>query len=306
MSSFNTSKFNSKKVAPIGSRKPFCKVCKDAGKSEAEYTSHYVRENPDPSSKVVCPTLLALQCTYCDGAGHTVSYCKVLEKRKKDEAKIQRMEKMAEEKGKTKVVPTSAKKSSNAFAALCSDSDSETEPRVINPHKTMIKKFIEKTKQEQEKEQEQETKMPGKVTESDFPQLNPSAMNTKKKEVKSFSGIAIKVREEEEQRKLEQEEAELTARLEEIKKKKQPTTTVFKTPVCLPSRTQVAIAPTKAPLAVACATIPMPPVFERQTTSIFAKPAYLEDMESDSEEEEEVYKPRTLVFDRAEIDDEDW
>ena len=30
----------------------FCKVCKDAGKTETEYTSHYVK---DKSGKVICP-----------------------------------------------------------------------------------------------------------------------------------------------------------------------------------------------------------------------------------------------------------
>ena len=162
--------------------------------------------------------------------------------------------------------------------------------------------------------------MPGKVTEEDFPQLNPSAM---KKEVKtqplSFGAITDKVREEEEQRKLEDEEAELTARLEEIKKKKEPV--AFKTPVCLPRKTQAVVAPKKekeikeiiqtigvARAPVSLAPVPMPPVFERQSTSIFAKPSYLQDIVSDSESEEEEpeYKPRMLVFDRAEIDDEDW
>jgi len=42
-----------KKVA-----KPFCKVCFDAGKSEVEYTSHFVKSEPGIKGKVVCPTLL--------------------------------------------------------------------------------------------------------------------------------------------------------------------------------------------------------------------------------------------------------
>lgn len=56
----------------------FCKVCKDAGKSEDIYTSHFVRETPDKSSKVVCPTLLSQNCGHCGNAGHTSGYCKQL------------------------------------------------------------------------------------------------------------------------------------------------------------------------------------------------------------------------------------
>ena len=53
----------------------FCSVCRDAGKTESEYTSHYVRESRDPTSKVVCPTLLALKCPTCNKHGHTRKYC---------------------------------------------------------------------------------------------------------------------------------------------------------------------------------------------------------------------------------------
>ena len=56
----------------------FCNVCFDAGKTESEYTSHYVRASKEPNAKVVCPTLLALECNYCFKKGHTVKYCDVL------------------------------------------------------------------------------------------------------------------------------------------------------------------------------------------------------------------------------------
>lgn len=59
----------------------FCSVCKKAGKSEAEYTSHFVRENRDPNSRVVCPILLATECRYCKGIGHTKSHCPILKRR---------------------------------------------------------------------------------------------------------------------------------------------------------------------------------------------------------------------------------
>ena len=53
----------------------FCKICKDTGKSLAEYTSHYVRETPDPNSRVVCPTLISAVCRYCKEGGHTAKHC---------------------------------------------------------------------------------------------------------------------------------------------------------------------------------------------------------------------------------------
>ena len=55
--------------------KPICKVCRDAGKSEAEYQSHWVRSK---SGKVTCPTLLSQSCRSCGKSGHTVKYCKAV------------------------------------------------------------------------------------------------------------------------------------------------------------------------------------------------------------------------------------
>jgi hypothetical protein len=59
-----------------GSKK-FCKVCFDAGKTEAEYVSHYVRDSI--GGAVVCPTILNQQCNYCKKQGHTPSHCPELE-----------------------------------------------------------------------------------------------------------------------------------------------------------------------------------------------------------------------------------
>ena len=54
---------------------PFCKVCYDAGMSVTDYTSHYVKDQPGPDGKVVCPTLLAQNCLNCGVPGHTTNYC---------------------------------------------------------------------------------------------------------------------------------------------------------------------------------------------------------------------------------------
>jgi len=68
-----TRKFPDGWVGPAN--KPFCKVCYDAGLPVADYTDHFVKDQPGPDGKVVCPTLLAQKCLKCGVAGHTSSYC---------------------------------------------------------------------------------------------------------------------------------------------------------------------------------------------------------------------------------------
>jgi hypothetical protein len=50
-------------------------VCYDAGLSTEEFSSHFVKDQPGPNGKVVCPTLLAQKCLICGVPGHTSSYC---------------------------------------------------------------------------------------------------------------------------------------------------------------------------------------------------------------------------------------
>ena len=54
---------------------PFCKVCSDAGLPADKYKSHYVKDQPGPNGKVVCPTLLSQRCLICGVPGHTSRYC---------------------------------------------------------------------------------------------------------------------------------------------------------------------------------------------------------------------------------------
>ena len=54
---------------------PFCKVCYDAKLPAEKYTSHFVKDQPGPNGRVVCPTLLAQKCLICGAPGHTSSYC---------------------------------------------------------------------------------------------------------------------------------------------------------------------------------------------------------------------------------------
>jgi hypothetical protein len=77
----NSSRHHSK-GHQFNKRKQFCKCCFDAGKDEAAYTSHYLKDKPGPQGKVVCPTLLATECRYCHEVGHYKSHCPILKERK--------------------------------------------------------------------------------------------------------------------------------------------------------------------------------------------------------------------------------
>lgn len=54
---------------------PFCKFCKDSGKSQREFTSHYPKDKPGKDGKVICPTILSNDCRYCHEKGHAKSHC---------------------------------------------------------------------------------------------------------------------------------------------------------------------------------------------------------------------------------------
>ncbi len=108
--------------------KPFCKVCHDAGKPESVYTGHFVRSEPGPNGKVVCPTLLSLECRYCYQSGHTVKFCSVLKEKTNYQATAQEKQSVVQPR------PTQKKqeiKPTNAFAALdVSDEESDEETKV--------------------------------------------------------------------------------------------------------------------------------------------------------------------------------
>lgn len=116
---------NNKNKNTVSDQK-YCKVCQDAGKSEAEFRSHFTRESRDPNSKVTCPLLLALECRYCYKNGHTVKYCPIIKERekqnKREEASYRHYEmgkKASNPIEKTKQAPK------NAFTCLNCDSDDE-------------------------------------------------------------------------------------------------------------------------------------------------------------------------------------
>ena len=68
-----TRRFPDGRIGPADSK--FCKVCYDARRPVAEYTDHFVKDQPGPNGTVVCPTLLKQACRICGNTGHTSSYC---------------------------------------------------------------------------------------------------------------------------------------------------------------------------------------------------------------------------------------
>lgn len=98
-------------------KKPYCKVCHDAGKPESEYGNHWVK---DLNGKTTCPTLLNTECRYCFKRGHTTKFCSVLAKNNKENKKtVMKKPLIHQNKPITRTKPT------NGFAVLCNDDDEE-------------------------------------------------------------------------------------------------------------------------------------------------------------------------------------
>lgn len=156
---------SSKKMTTTASAsaKCFCNVCFDAGKTESEYTSHYVRASRDAGAKVVCPTLLALECKYCFHTGHTVKYCGVL----KNQAKVKKIQERESKQVVLVAAETKKKESKNTFQALCDSSDEEEEDK--------DKEDKDKKKIQQKETREQQNKNQSKEA---FPALPSRSIQT--------------------------------------------------------------------------------------------------------------------------------
>jgi len=154
----------------------FCKVCQDAGKPESVFRSHFVRASPDPTAAVVCPTLLAQQCTYCFNTGHTAGYCKLAKQNARERKHQEVIEKRAESEQRAKAATVTKKPvNKNAFAALDSDSDSEEEsPQPVKQVRQV--QVSEKTQQKTDKKE--------LLTVDNFPAL-PSVKKEQPEQVKS-------------------------------------------------------------------------------------------------------------------------
>lgn len=121
-------------------RKPLCKVCKDAGKVEIEYTSHFLRSLPDRNGKITitCPTLLAAECRYCHKQGHTIKFCSVITDNKKVEERSNRRQNEAKIEKKSIIKKFS-------FNEIALDSDSEDEIKVTEEYPAIVGSNLNKT-----------------------------------------------------------------------------------------------------------------------------------------------------------------
>lgn len=128
----STAKFNNKFYSnsmSASAKKPFCKVCQDAGKTESEYTSHFVRSMPDKNGKttVTCPVLAVNECRYCYELGHTTKFCPVIEENNR-KAKKHELQSIQAHKRATydlQLVGNKIVKPKVSFAVLDDGSDEE-------------------------------------------------------------------------------------------------------------------------------------------------------------------------------------
>jgi len=206
MSARNSNSRNAK-VAP----KPFCKVCHDAGKSEAEYTNHFVKSEPGPNGKTVCPTLLAQECRYCYESGHTAGYCPVIAANKKVEERASREVARKEVAEKKPADKPAQKKSANVFAALNDSSDSELDEKVS---KTTSKKKMPAIIASKTAEKKPVTSVSviskfsaPKVLKDEFPALpmKQKVATTSVTTMTGYASVAAKMPEEYENEKYEQQ-----------------------------------------------------------------------------------------------------
>ena len=98
----------------IQQSKPLCVVCKNAGKTPEEYTSHFTKSSTKPDAVVTCPTILNSVCTYCKKTGHFKSKCDVLLNRKT----ITEIETKPKPTPKTKDTTNSKPKPTNIYSVF--------------------------------------------------------------------------------------------------------------------------------------------------------------------------------------------
>ena len=119
-----------------GKKGGFCKVCFDAGKSEQVYRSHYVRSEPGPKGKVVCPILLAVECNYCKEKGHTIKFCVILANKKKNNFKMENRKKHEIKESKREEKREKISVNKNIFARLVDESSDEEDEKVVTKELT--------------------------------------------------------------------------------------------------------------------------------------------------------------------------
>ena len=127
------------------SKKPYCKVCHDAGKTESEYTNHCVKSYDVKvgAMKVTCPTLLSLQCRYCGKNGHTVKFCQVLEETKKQDAQRMRERERREQQVQVQAQQVQAQRRPKNTFELLEEDEQEVQNEVENEVKNEVKNEVQ-------------------------------------------------------------------------------------------------------------------------------------------------------------------
>jgi len=140
-----------KKTANMGENiRRSCKHCKNLGKTEQEYTSHWTRASMKPDAPITCPEILKIECAYCHGIGHMASeiHCPLLKSLKKEEKKREFEEARRATLPERAVRSTAAaQKRLSSFSLIAeecsSDSEEETSNRSNRPNhnKTPLDEF---------------------------------------------------------------------------------------------------------------------------------------------------------------------
>ena len=139
-----------------------CKVCADANKPMAVITSHFTKNK---SGVVICPTLLEQECRYCKNKGHTIKYCKTLEKNNAVKLAAEKPKRIARGLDPEPVAPgLTVLDKSNAYSVLCVSDNEDGEER------------------------EQETKI---ETPEEFPMLCEPKIQTQQSLALSYSTVLV-------------------------------------------------------------------------------------------------------------------
>jgi len=123
-------KQSNSRPAQVAKGKAFCAVCKNAGKSEYEYTNHYTKSVPGPTGVVICPTILSAECTYCHKTGHFKNACPILMERDKQARRSEKLLQFSQKKEAQVAAPvkkpTPAATRANLFSLLDDSDDSDS------------------------------------------------------------------------------------------------------------------------------------------------------------------------------------
>ena len=103
---------------------PMCTFCKSIGKSEREYTSHFIRKTKSLSSRITCPELLKRVCLNCPGNTHTSDRCTKMNTVQVCFSQVKSFL-VGESSAAKKSSSAEKKETKNRFAGLEDDSDDE-------------------------------------------------------------------------------------------------------------------------------------------------------------------------------------